>query len=63
MSLSFGGEEWPIQASDFEAFKIDDEKCVGAVFAINSNDSGGPQWIIGDAFLVSNSLHPLADEG
>jgi cathepsin D len=52
LTLTFGGVNWSIQPSDFEAFQISDDQCVGAVFAINSTGSNGPDWIIGDAFLV-----------
>jgi len=51
LRLSFGGVAWPVQPSDFQAFQVSSDQCVGAVFSIGSDDSGGPEWIIGDAFL------------
>jgi len=51
VSLTFGGTSYPIQQSDFEAFQVEQNQCVGAVFAVDMSGNGGPQWIVGDAFL------------
>ena len=62
VSLSFGGQSWPISPLDFNAAQISNGRnplCLGAVFDIslgsnNIPDSSTPTWIFGDTFLVRN---------
>lgn len=63
VSLSFGGNVWPINAADMNLGTTDNgttgngDQCVGAIFdlIVGSSAGGGggnPNWIVGDTFLV-----------
>lgn len=61
VSLSFGGNTWPISAADMNNGIAGDnpEQCVGSIFDLGQVSSAGsmggnPDWIIGDTFLVRN---------
>ena len=65
VSLSFGGNTWPISAADMNngaaSYDINNnpEQCVGSIFDLGQVSSAGgmgenPNWIIGDTFLVRN---------
>ena len=65
ISISFGGQLWPIDPQDFNIGEDpslrsgSDRFCVGAFFDLGqgtSVSSNGPVWIIGDTFLVRNIL-------
>lgn len=70
VSLSFGGNSWPINPADMNlgtnGTNGDGDQCVGGIFdltaASNAGGGGGnPNWIVGDTFLVSSdcfALHP-----
>lgn len=48
VSLSFGGQSWPVSAADFELTRTGSNQCIGAFFELTSTS---PPWIIGDTFL------------
>lgn len=48
VSLSFGGQSWPVSAADFELTRTSSNQCLGAFFELTSSS---PAWIIGDTFL------------
>jgi cathepsin D len=50
VSLSFGGNSWPISPDDFKMTESEGQ-CVGAFFQLTTGNSA-PSWIIGDTFLV-----------
>ena len=68
VSLSFGGNTWPISAADMNngiASYDNPEQCIGAVFDLGQVSSAGgtggnPNWIIGDTFLVCNHAPRVA---
>jgi len=49
VSLSFGGNSWPISPDDFKMTESEGQ-CVGAFFQLTTGNSA-PSWIIGDTFL------------
>ncbi|KAG8999657.1 hypothetical protein FRB95_012666 [Tulasnella sp. JGI-2019a] len=57
VSISFGGESWPIDPADFTSSTQDPQTCMGALFAAESGSGAStsgsinPAWIIGDTFL------------
>ena len=60
VSLAFGDgtTKWPIAPADFRLVALDEETCVGAFFQLPPG-TAGPDWIVGDTFLVrSESLSP-----
>jgi cathepsin D len=69
ISLSFGGNSWPISTSDMNLGSSGtDGQCVGGIFDLSagSNAGGGggnPSWVVGDTFLVCEYLpfQELAD--
>ena len=60
VSMSFGGQAWSIDPEDFNvgAISSDGVLCQGAIFDLsegsNNRDSGNPNWVVGDTFLVRN---------
>jgi len=68
VSLSFGGNTWPISAADMNngiASYDNPEQCIGAIFDLGQVSSAGgtggnPNWIIGDTFLVCNHAPRVA---
>lgn len=51
VTMSFGGQVWPISNADFQArISQNGETCMGAFFAIETG-GGAPAWIVGDTFL------------
>ena len=60
VSMSFGGRSWSIDPQDFnigedpKLSSTSDRFCVGAIFDLSqgSNVSNGPDWVVGDTFLV-----------
>jgi hypothetical protein len=65
VSFNFGSETWPINPLDF-LYAQEGSICYGAIMEINS-PPGNPDWIVGDAFLVSilssiNSNYPCEKE-
>lgn len=57
VSLSFGGQTWPINNEDMNIGNSNTGQCVGAIFdlSLGSQASGGdgnPNWVVGDTFLV-----------
>ena len=63
VSMSFGGQSWPINPVDFNVGPIssDGVLCQGAIFDLSegSNNKGNanPSWVVGDTFLVRNLSH------
>ena len=58
-SMSFGGKSWPISFQDLNTGRLPGVRnlCQGAFFdlSLGSNKVGaGPDWVIGDTFLVRN---------
>lgn len=53
VSMSFGGNSWPISNADFQSEQLNEETCVGAFFEV-STGGDAPAWIVGDTFLVSS---------
>jgi len=56
VSLSFGGQTWPINNEDMNIGNSNTGQCVGAIFdlSLGSQASGGdgnPNWVVGDTFL------------
>ena len=53
VSLAFGDgtTKWPITPADFRLVALDEETCVGAFFQLPPGTTG-PDWIVGDTFLV-----------
>lgn len=56
VTMSFGGQSWPISNADFQANQLDDGACLGAFFEVSTGGSA-PAWIVGDSFLVCNWSH------
>lgn len=60
ISLSFGGQLWPINALDMNigTEPNDPTACIAAIFDldlgtnIEGGNSGNPNWVVGDTFLV-----------
>jgi len=50
ITLSFGGQSWPISNADFLMSQVSSSTCVGAFFTVDTGN-GAPAWIIGDTFL------------
>lgn len=50
VTMSFGGQSWPISNADFQAEQLNDETCMGAFFSL-STGGNAPAWIVGDTFL------------
>lgn len=50
VTMSFGGQSWPISNADFQAEQLNDETCMGAFFSLSTGDNA-PAWIVGDTFL------------
>ena len=57
VSFSFGGSLWPISSDDMVLQTDSPGICVGAIFdfSLVTGMIGGPQWVIGDTFLVCTS--------
>ncbi|KAJ6598213.1 acid protease [Mycena vulgaris] len=56
VTLSFGGNAWPISPEDMNLGPVDagSSLCVGAIFDLtlgSSTGTGGPTWVVGDTFL------------
>jgi cathepsin D len=57
ISLSFGGNSWPINTADMNAGSAGtDGQCMGAIFDLSAGSSAGggagnPNWVVGDTFL------------
>jgi cathepsin D len=64
VTISFGGTAWPINSADMNLGAISEgsEQCMGGIFDVstgaNIGNGNGPDWIVGDTFLVS--FHLLA---
>ena len=57
--MAFGGKSWPINPVDFsqQISTGSDPLCQGAIFDLSlgtDNVGPGPDWIVGDTFLVRN---------
>lgn len=50
VSISFGGQSWPIDPADFKLTQVSNSQCVGAFFEMTTGSSA-PAWIVGDTFL------------
>ncbi|KAG2121893.1 aspartic peptidase domain-containing protein [Suillus clintonianus] len=50
VQFNFGGNTWSMSPADFTHSQVSTTECLGAFF-IASFGSGGPSWVIGDAFL------------
>ena len=64
VSLSFGGKSWPISTDDMNLGTVGDGLCLGGIFdlGLGSNigsGGGNPSWVVGDTFLVRNTLTRL----
>lgn len=60
VTLAFGGKSWPISAQDMNrgALTRGSSTCLGSIFDLNAGtnipvNSGNPNWVVGDTFLVS----------
>ncbi|PPQ90543.1 hypothetical protein CVT25_015857 [Psilocybe cyanescens] len=60
VTLAFGGKSWPISAQDMNrgALTRGSSICLGSIFDLNAGtnipvNSGNPNWVVGDTFLVS----------
>jgi len=58
VTISFGGQTWPIAPDDFKYSEASNGQCLGAIFQYSTsggseggNNNNVPQWIIGDTFL------------
>jgi len=51
VTMSFGGQTWPISSSDFFLMQVSLTECVGAFFQLDVQGDGTPPWIVGDTFL------------
>ena len=50
---------WTVDPGDFMLQKISPTECLGSLFVVDGgNDTIGPDWIIGDTFLVRTILCP-----
>ena len=66
ISLSFGGNSWPISSADMNlgppsgGAPTSGGQCLGGIFDIGQASSTGeiPNWIVGDTFLVRD-YNPL----
>ena len=59
VSMSFGGQSWPINPTDFISNQLSRTLCQGAIFDLDAGsngnpDSSNPSWVVGDTFLVRN---------
>ena len=67
ISLSFGGNSWPINTADMNAGSAGtDGQCMGAIFDLSAGSSAGggagnPNWVVGDTFLVCKYDPPLKE--
>ena len=57
VSLSFGGQAWPISTEDMNLGTVGGDLCLGGIFdlGLGSNigsGGGNPSWVVGDTFLV-----------
>ena len=59
ISMSFGGQTWPIDPKDMNFGPVDQtgKQCIGAIFDLSMGTNivsggGNPNWVIGDTFLV-----------
>ena len=53
LTLTFGGVNYPLSSTDFNAGAIDSkgETCLGAIFGSSNSGSSTPPFIVGDSFL------------
>ncbi|TFK54576.1 acid protease, partial [Heliocybe sulcata] len=54
VSLSFGGNAWPISPADMNLGAISGNMCLGGIFDLTQGadvGSGNPGWVVGDTFL------------
>jgi cathepsin D len=61
VTISFGGNSWPINNDDMTIGKTNSGLCVGSLFVLSEGSSavgggGNPNWVIGDTFLVCHGL-------
>ncbi|KZT29099.1 acid protease [Neolentinus lepideus HHB14362 ss-1] len=54
VSISFGGNSWPISPADMNLGAINGNTCLGGIFDLTEGadvGSGNPSWVVGDTFL------------
>jgi len=52
VTMSFGGQSWPVDPQDFQLTQLGQNECLGAFFSLpEAAGSGTPPWIVGDTFL------------
>ncbi|EPQ57127.1 acid protease [Gloeophyllum trabeum ATCC 11539] len=54
ISMSFGGNSWPISPADMNLGAISNNMCLGGIFDLTQGanvGSGNPSWVVGDTFL------------
>lgn len=50
VTMTFGGQTWPISSADFLLQAMGNGQCIGAFFELTTGGSA-PAWIVGDTFL------------
>jgi hypothetical protein len=59
VTISFGGTAWPINSADMNLGQVPggSDQCMGGIFDVSTGadigNGNGPDWIVGDTFLVS----------
>ncbi|KAH9948632.1 aspartic peptidase A1 [Amylocystis lapponica] len=56
LTLSFGGQAWPVSSADMNLGTLGSGQCMGGVFDLDLGSSvtsgnGNPSWVVGDTFL------------
>ncbi|KAH8111057.1 acid protease [Phellopilus nigrolimitatus] len=51
VTMTFGGQTWPISSTDFQLTQLSSSECLGGFFELDMSGSGTPAWIVGDTFL------------
>lgn len=66
VTLAFGGKTWPISAQDMNRGAVNpgSSTCLGSIFDLSAGtnippNSGNPNWVVGDTFLVSSMSSTL----
>lgn len=58
VTMTFGGQTWPIDPADFLLQDMGNNQCIGSFFELTTGGSA-PSWIVGDTFLVCSIIFHL----